>query len=162
MSIIGRVVWAFYAIFRAPRSGPPGCLSGSGTPYALTATNLASIDMTTDIHPTELKMNREERCLSIQFSDGLKAILSYEFLRVHSPSAEVRGHSPSQAVLQTGKEHVLITDIQTVGNYAVQMTYDDGHSSGVYTWEYLHELSIHRDELWQTYLETLEAEGASR
>ena len=118
--------------------------------------------MTTDIYPTELKMNREERCLSIEFSDGLKAILSYEFLRVHSPSAEVRGHSPSQAVLQTGKEDVILTDIQTVGNYAVQMTYDDGHSSGVYTWEYLHELSVHRDELWQTYLENLEAAGASR
>ena len=93
--------------------------------------------MSGDINPTEIKMNREERCLSISFDNGKTAVLSYEFLRVYSPSAEVRGHSPSQAVLQTGKANVMLTDIKTVGHYAVQLSFDDGHDSGLYTWEYL-------------------------
>ena len=118
--------------------------------------------MSGDINPTEIKMNREERCLSISFDNGKTAVLSYEFLRVYSPSAEVRGHSPSQAVLQTGKANVMLTDIKTVGHYAVQLSFDDGHDSGLYTWEYLHEIAVQRDTLWQDYLAKLEEAGESR
>ena len=118
--------------------------------------------MSSDINPTEIKMNREERCLSISFDNGKNAILSYEFLRVYSPSAEVRGHSPSQAVLQTGKSNVMLTDIKTVGHYAVQLSFDDGHDSGLYTWEYLYEIAVQRDSLWEDYLAKLEAAGESR
>ena len=118
--------------------------------------------MSVDINPTEIKMNREERCLSISFDNGKTAVLSYEFLRVYSPSAEVRGHSPSQAVLQTGKANVMLTDIKTVGHYAVQLSFDDGHDSGLYTWEYLHEIAVQRDTLWADYLAKLEAAGESR
>jgi len=118
--------------------------------------------MSEEIIPTEMKMNREERCLSITFNNGTRAVLSYELLRVYSPSAEVRGHSPSQAVLQTGKADVMLSDIQTVGHYAVQLSFDDGHDSGLYTWDYLHELSLRRDALWDDYLAKLEEAGASR
>ena len=118
--------------------------------------------MPVDINPTEIKMNREERCLSMSFDNGKTAVLSYEFLRVYSPSAEVRGHSPSQAVLQTGKANVMLTDIKTVGHYAVQLSFDDGHDSGLYTWEYLHEIAVQRDTLWADYLAKLEAAGESR
>ncbi len=118
--------------------------------------------MSEEIVPTEMKMNRDERCLSITFNNGNNAVLSYEFLRVYSPSAEVRGHSPSQAVLQTGKADVMLSDIQTVGHYAVQLSFDDGHDSGLYTWDYLHELALRRDALWDDYLAKLEEAGASR
>ena len=118
--------------------------------------------MSEEIVPTEIKMNREERALSITFNNGKSAVLSYEFLRVYSPSAEVRGHSPSQAVLQTGKADVMLSDIQTVGHYAVQLSFDDGHDSGLYTWDYLHELAVRRDSLWNDYLAKLEEAGASR
>lgn len=88
--------------------------------------------------------------------------MPYEFLRVHSPSAEVRGHGPGQETLQVGKKNVAIREVLPVGNYAMKIVYDDGHDSGLYTWEYLAELGEHQHELWRSYLEKLEAAGASR
>jgi len=100
--------------------------------------------------------------LEIAFDDGAHFQLPYEFLRVMSPSAEVRGHGPGQEVLQAGKREVLLTSIEPVGSYAVQLSFDDGHDSGLYSWEYLHELGSNQDALWQEYLRELEAVGASR
>jgi len=100
--------------------------------------------------------------LEIAFSDGRTFKLPYEFLRVYSPSAEVRGHGPGQEVLQTGKRSVEIRSIEPVGSYAIQPAFSDGHSTGIYSWEYLYELGETQDELWQQYLQKLKAAGASR
>lgn len=112
--------------------------------------------------PTDIRLHQRSRVLEIAFADGRRFELSCEFLRVHSPSAEVRGHSPDQAVLQTGKENVNITAIEAVGNYAVKLVFDDGHDTGLYTWDYLHDLGARRDEYWQRYLDALAAAGVSR
>lgn len=112
--------------------------------------------------PTEIKLHQKSRELEIAFDDGNVFRFPCEFLRVYSPSAEVRGHGPGQEVLQTGKRNVEINHIEPVGNYAVTLTFSDGHDSGIYSWDYLHELGLHQDELWQRYLERLEAAGASR
>ena len=111
---------------------------------------------------TEIELKSQESLFVITFEDGAKFELSYEFLRVHSPSAEVQGHSPSEAVLQVGKQHVGITEVNPVGNYALRITFDDGHHTGLYSWEWLYELGEKREEFWQTYLSKLEAAGASR
>jgi DUF971 family protein len=100
--------------------------------------------------------------LAIVFDDGTEFELSCEFLRVHSPSAEVKGHGPGQEVLQVGKEGVNIREIEPVGNYAVRLVFDDGHQSGIYSWSYLHELGSRRDEYWRRYLERLAAAGHAR
>ena len=94
--------------------------------------------------------------------DPTSCRLSCEFLRVHSPSAEVKGHGPGQEVLQTGKKEVTITDIKPVGNYALQLVFDDGHDTGLYSWDYLHRLCIEQEERWQNYLARLNEAGASR
>ena len=112
--------------------------------------------------PTDIKLHQESRILEIFFEDGQVFELSCEYLRVHSPSAEVRGHSPEQAVLQVGKEKVNIREIEPMGNYAVKLVFDDGHNTGLYTWDYLYELGANRDEFWQRYLEALEAAGQKR
>jgi DUF971 family protein len=112
--------------------------------------------------PTEIKLHQASRVLEISFDDGRRFELSFEFLRVHSPSAEVRGHGPGQEVLQTGKRSIDILSLEPVGSYAVQPHFSDGHGSGIYAWDYLYELGSNRDALWQNYLERLKAAGASR
>lgn len=112
--------------------------------------------------PTEIRLRKTSRCLTVSFDDGNTFDLSFEYLRVHSPSAEVRGHGRGQEVLQTGKEHVAITKVEPIGHYAVRLIFDDGHNTGLYTWEYLHELGRDRERLWQRYLDRLEAAGYAR
>jgi len=112
--------------------------------------------------PTEIKLHQKSRLLEIAFADGKNFTLSHEFLRVSSPSAEVRGHGPGQEVLQTGKREVTVASIAPVGNYAVQLSFSDGHDTGLYSWDLLYALGEHQDELWQSYLSRLEAAGASR
>ncbi|HUW38454.1 MAG TPA: DUF971 domain-containing protein [Rhodocyclaceae bacterium] len=112
--------------------------------------------------PSEIKLHQKSRQLEISFPDGKNFTLSYEFLRVNSPSAEVRGHGPGQEVLQTGKRDVDITNIEPVGNYAVLPSFSDGHDTGIYSWDLLYHLGEHQEELWRAYLARLEAAGASR
>ena len=112
--------------------------------------------------PTEIKLHQKSRVMELAFSDGSRFELSYELLRVYSPSAEVRGHGPGQEVLQVGKAEVDISTLEPVGNYAAQPTFSDGHSTGIYSWDYLFWLGTHRDTLWQKYLERLKEAGASR
>ena len=112
--------------------------------------------------PTEIKLHQKSRVLEISFADGSRFELPYEFLRVYSPSAEVRGHGPGQEVLQSGKKDVDIVSLEPVGSYAVQPHFSDRHSTGIYSWEYLYDLGTHRQSLWQDYLKRLEAAGARR
>ena len=112
--------------------------------------------------PIEIKLHQKSRVLEISYSDGSRFELPYEFLRVYSPSAEVRGHGPGQEVLQSGKKDVDILSLEPVGSYAVQPHFSDRHSTGIYSWEYLYDLGTHRQSLWQTYLKRLEAAGARR
>jgi len=112
--------------------------------------------------PTEIKLHQKSRLLEIAFADNKSFKLSHELLRVFSPSAEVRGHGPGQEVLQTGKRNVDILNIEPVGNYAVKLSFSDGHDTGLYSWDLLYSLGEHQDELWQGYLSRIEAAGASR
>ena len=112
--------------------------------------------------PTEIKLRQKSRLMELVFSDGSQFELSYELLRVYSPSAEVRGHGPGQEVLQVGKGDVDISTLEPSGSYAVQPTFSDGHSTGIYSWDYLYWLGKNRDALWRQYLERLEKAGASR
>jgi DUF971 family protein len=112
--------------------------------------------------PTGITLHQKSRVLEIAFADGRAFRLPYEFLRVYSPSAEVRGHGPGQEVLQTGKRAVEIRSVEPVGSYAIQPVFSDGHSTGIYSWDYLYELGETQDALWAQYLEKLKAAGASR
>jgi DUF971 family protein len=112
--------------------------------------------------PTEIKLHRRSRELSVRFADGMHARLSAEFLRVHSPSAEVKGHSAGEGVLVTGKEAVNIVAVEPVGRYAVRLVFDDGHNTGLYTWPILYELCSERDRKWQRYLQRLADAGQAR
>lgn len=112
--------------------------------------------------PTELSYHRQSRRLEIAFESGERYAMSAEFLRVYSPSAEVRGHGPGQEVLQTGKRNVAILEIEPVGNYAVCLHFDDGHRTGIYSWDELQWLGENHDELWEHYLERLRESGAER
>ncbi len=112
--------------------------------------------------PVDIRLHQASRRLEISFDDGRTAMLSCEYLRVYSPSAEVRGHGAGQEVLQVGKESVNITGIEPVGNYAVRLTFSDGHDTGLYSWDYLYDLAEHQDTLWQAYLERLAAAGVQR
>ncbi len=111
--------------------------------------------------PTELRYNKADRTLVVTFADGVSHVLPAEYLRVYSPSAEVRGHGGPMK-LETGKQGVGIRAIEPVGNYAVRLVFDDGHDSGLYSWTTLAELGRDQDRLWREYLERLEAAGASR
>ncbi|MFP5465915.1 MAG: gamma-butyrobetaine hydroxylase-like domain-containing protein, partial [Gammaproteobacteria bacterium] len=102
--------------------------------------------------PQDITVHSSSRVLEVVFSDGQTFRLPFELLRVYSPSAEVQGHGPGQETLQTGKRDVTITDLEAVGNYAVQPTFSDGHSSGIFSWDYLYLLGSRQDELWQDYL----------
>jgi len=112
--------------------------------------------------PTAIKLHQQSKVLEIAFSDGREFRLPYEFLRVHSPSAEVRGHGPGQEVLQVGKRDVTIKEVEPIGHYAIRPSFSDGHDTGIYSWEYLYELGERQDALWQRYLERMTAAGASR
>ncbi len=114
------------------------------------------------ITPTEIILHQKSRTLELAFDDGTRFQLPFEFLRVMSPSAEVRGHGPGEEVLQVGKRNVVLQQIEPSGSYAILLTFDDGHDSGIYTWEYLHHLGVNQAALWEDYLKQLEAAGASR
>lgn len=111
---------------------------------------------------TEVHYARGERTLHLVFDDGEKGSLGAELLRVYSPSAEVRGHGADEGQLVAGKADVGITDIKAVGHYAIQLLFDDGHDSGLYTWQYLRELADNRATLWHEYLARLHAAGLTR
>jgi DUF971 family protein len=112
--------------------------------------------------PTEIKLHQSSRAMELSFADGTNFRLPYEFLRVYSPSAEVRGHGPGQETLQAGKREVSITEVEPVGHYAIRPKFSDGHDTGIYSWDYLYDLGLRHDELWQSYLARLAAAGASR
>ena len=112
--------------------------------------------------PTEITLHSESRVLEIAFSDGRTFRLPFEFLRVNSPSAEVRGHGPGQEVLQVGKRNVTIVSAEPVGHYGLQPTFSDGHTTGIFSWDLLYQLGLNQDSLWAQYLERLQAAGASR
>jgi DUF971 family protein len=112
--------------------------------------------------PTEIKLHQKSRVLEIAFADGAAFRLPCEFLRVYSPSAEVRGHGPGQEVLQTGKKEVEILRVEPVGQYAVQLHFSDGHDTGIYSWDLLYDYGTRQDEMWRHYLRRMEEAGASR
>jgi DUF971 family protein len=122
---------------------------------------MSGLDKTTP-SPTEIKLHQKSRILEITYTDAKCFTLPFEFLRVYSPSAEVRGHGPGQEVLQVGKQNVEITHIEPVGSYAVQLTFSDGHDSGLYSWDYLYKLGVNQDSMWKQYLERMREAGASR
>jgi DUF971 family protein len=112
--------------------------------------------------PTELRLDKERRVLTVTFDDGKSFALPAELLRVLSPSAEVQGHSPEQRVTVAGKQSVAIARLEPVGNYAVRIVFDDGHDTGLYTWAYLRDLGENRLARWQGYLNDLAAKGLTR
>ena len=111
---------------------------------------------------TELRFNKAQRVLEVAFDDGARFTYPAEYLRVESPSAEVQGHSPSQKQIVPGRRHVGITAIEPVGNYAVRLVFDDLHDTGIYSWDYLHELGRDQDRRWAAYLAALDARGLRR
>lgn len=111
---------------------------------------------------TNIKLKQTSKLLAVSFNNGQSIELSFEFLRVHSPSAEVRGHGAGQEVLQWGKQHVGITAIEPIGHYALKISFDDGHDTGLYSWPYLLELGQNADALWQQYLDKLAQAGKPR
>lgn len=112
--------------------------------------------------PVNIKLHKLSRILELEFDDGAHFNLGCEYLRVHSPSADVKGHGPDQGTLQVGKEKVNIDSIEPVGNYAIKLQFDDGHNTGLYSWQYLYELGCNHEANWQAYLEALRAAGYSR
>ncbi|MDO8860967.1 DUF971 domain-containing protein [Haliea sp. E1-2-M8] len=112
--------------------------------------------------PLDIHLHRKSRELELVYPGAERYRLSCELLRVYSPSAEVKGHGPGQEVLQTGKVGVNITEIKPVGHYALQLVFDDGHDTGLYSWDYLHQLCSQQETLWQRYLDRMAAAGASR
>ena len=122
---------------------------------------MAGLDRKTPI-PTRIVVHQKSRVLEIEFEGAGVHRLSFEFLRVFSPSAEVRGHGPGQATLQVGKREVGIEALEPVGNYAVQPRFSDGHATGIYSWDYLYELASNQQSRWQDYLQRLAAAGQSR
>lgn len=112
--------------------------------------------------PVEIRLNRADGVLHVTFDDASAVALPAEYLRVESPSAEVQGHSPSQKVTVAGKRNVAITAIEPVGNYAVRLSFDDLHDTGIYTWDYLHELGAEQPRRWPAYLAALAAKGLNR
>jgi len=122
---------------------------------------MAGLDSNTPV-PTEIKLHQATRVMELSFADGTAFRLPYEFLRVYSPSAEVRGHGPGQETLQVGKRDVTIAELEAVGHYAVRPKFSDGHESGIYSWDYLYDLGARQAQLWAQSLLRLEQAGASR
>ena len=114
------------------------------------------------VTPTEIKLHKKSGILDIEYAGGKRFELSAEFLRVHSPSAEVKGHGPGQETLQFGKKNVTIVKLDMVGSYAIKPTFSDGHNSGIFSWSYLAELGSNQDALWSTYLDKLKSAGKVR
>ena len=112
--------------------------------------------------PTDIKLHQKSRVLEIEFDDGRHFNFPCEYLRVYSPSAEVRGHGPGQEVLQIGKENVNIAQVEPVGTYAVCLHFDDGHNTGIYSWDWLHHLGVNQENLWKEYLDRLAKAGVTR
>jgi DUF971 family protein len=112
--------------------------------------------------PVELRLKKVEKLLEVVFDDGSRFRLPAEYLRVESPSAEVQGHGPGQKTLVAGRAHVGIIELEPVGNYAVRITFDDLHSTGIYSWAYLYQLGTEREKRWRAYLDGLAANGLSR
>ena len=112
--------------------------------------------------PTDITLHQKSRVLEVTFDDGARFELPCEYLRVYSPSAEVRGHGPGQEVLQAGKRDVAISAVEPVGMYAVKLVFSDGHDTGIYSWDYLHELGVKQESNWKTYLARLAQAGKSR
>ncbi len=112
--------------------------------------------------PTGIELHKRRKVLELVYADDQRYELSCEYLRVHSPSAEVKGHGPGQEILQEGKINVGIDHIEPVGNYALQFVFSDGHDSGIFSWAYLYELCANQQQNWQTYLDRLSAAGAAR
>jgi len=112
--------------------------------------------------PTDITLHQKSRVLEVAFDDGARFELPCEYLRVYSPSAEVRGHGPGQEVLQAGKRDVGISAVEPVGMYAVKLVFSDGHDTGIYSWDYLHELGVKQESNWRTYLARLAQAGKSR
>ncbi|TYL49023.1 gamma-butyrobetaine hydroxylase-like domain-containing protein [Marinomonas sp. IMCC 4694] len=112
--------------------------------------------------PTHIHYHKQSRELALTFADGQAFRLSAEYLRIHSPSAEVRGHGRQIPILQYGKKNVAINNVEGAGNYALKISFDDGHDTGLYSWEYLYNIGKNHDELWQMYLDRLEKEGQTR
>jgi DUF971 family protein len=150
------------------RAGNACCQALPGGSFALSwlarlsvEASMAGLDETTKI-PTEIKLHQKSRILELVFPDDERFELSYEFLRVFTPSAEARGHGPGQEVLQVGKREIGIERIEAVGNYAIRPIFSDGHDSGLYSWDVLYQLGSHKEELWTHYLARLATAGASR
>lgn len=122
---------------------------------------MAGIEHDTPI-PSEIRLHQKSRILEFAYENGERFMLDFEYLRVFTPSAEARGHGPGQETLQTGKRDVTIERIEPVGTYAIRPVFSDGHDSGLYSWDLIYNLGKHRDELWQEYLQQLEAHGLSR
>jgi DUF971 family protein len=113
-------------------------------------------------HPVSINLHKKSRILEICFDDGSCFKLSCEFLRVYSPSADVKGHGPGQGVLQKGKENVAITELESVGNYAIKPLFDDGHQTGIYSWSYLYDMGKNKEQYWNDYLVALQDAGYRR
>ena len=113
-------------------------------------------------HPVSINLRKKSRVLAIEYDDGSMFELECEYLRVHSPSAEVMGHGPGQEVLQTGKENVNIDNLEPVGHYAIKIYFDDGHNTGLFTWDYLYELGKNKKHNWDLYLAALKQAGIRR
>ena len=122
---------------------------------------MAALEKNTPL-PTEIKLHQKSRLLEISYADGKTFSLPCEFLRVYSPSAEVRGHGPGQETLQTGKINVEITKIEPVGTYAVQLHFSDNHNTGIYSWDILYDYGVNQKEMWKRYLMRLQDAGARR
>ena len=122
---------------------------------------MAGIEQNTPI-PSEIKLHQKSRRLELNYDSGEQYLLDFEFLRVYTPSAEARGHGPGQETLQTGKRNVTLERIEPVGNYALRLVFSDGHDSGLYSWDLLHNLGQHHDALWEAYLKQIEVQGLSR
>jgi DUF971 family protein len=114
------------------------------------------------MRPTEITLHQQSRNLELAYEDGTHFSLPAEFLRVLSPSAEVRGHTPGGGKLQVGKENVAIKDVEAIGNYAIRIIFDDNHDSGIYDWDYLYDLGVNQEAHWQDYLQQLKDAGHER
>jgi DUF971 family protein len=112
--------------------------------------------------PTEIKLHQQSRVMEVAFNDDSRFTMPFEYLRVFSPSAEVRGHGPGQEVLQVGKKNIEIKNIEPVGQYAVVLVFSDGHDSGIYSWDYLYDLGAKQEFYWNSYLRRMDEAGASR
>jgi DUF971 family protein len=141
-----------------PELGPRFC----GDERKLIRLSESTFAMAQKPWPTELRLHKDRKALTVAFDDGESFELAAEYLRVRSPSAEVQGHSPSERRTVAGKQDVHILELHPIGNYAVRLVFDDLHSTGIFSWDYLHELGRNREQYWRDYLAELEEKNLSR